>query len=54
VSDLSQSEILEMVANNIILLYWYEYYKPDKEDQAILVSIPLIKICAKKLQLIEN
>ncbi|MBE9206113.1 hypothetical protein IQ244_06210 [Nostoc sp. LEGE 06077] len=53
-SDLKQSEILEMVADNIILPYWYEYYKPDKENQAILESIPLIKICGKKLQLIEN
>lgn len=35
-SDLSQSGILEMVADNIILAYRDEYYNPDTTDQGIL------------------
>ncbi|MBF1990816.1 replicative DNA helicase [Fischerella thermalis] len=38
-SDLSQSGILEMVADNIILAYRDEYYNPDTEDQGILELI---------------
>ena len=35
-SDLSQSGILEMVADNIILAYRDEYYCPDTPDRGIL------------------
>lgn len=38
-SDLSQSGILEMVADNIILAYRDEYYSPDTTDQGILELI---------------
>jgi len=38
-SDLSQSGILEMVADNIILAYRDEYYNPDTTDQGILELI---------------
>ena len=38
-SDLSQSGILEMVADNIILAYRDDYYNPDTEDQGILELI---------------
>jgi len=38
-SDLSQSGILEMVADNIILAYRDEYYNPDTPDQGILELI---------------
>jgi replicative DNA helicase len=38
-SDLSQSGILEMVADNIILAYRDEYYCPDTVDQGILELI---------------
>lgn len=38
-SDLSQSGILEMVADNIILAYRDEYYNPDTLDQGILELI---------------
>ncbi|OWY65659.1 replicative DNA helicase [cyanobacterium TDX16] len=38
-SDLSQSGILEMVADNIILAYRDEYYHPDSEEQGILELI---------------
>ena len=38
-SDLSQSGILEMVADNIILAYRDEYYHPDTEEQGILELI---------------
>ena len=38
-SDLSQSGILEMVADNIILAYRDEYYRPDTEEQGILELI---------------
>jgi replicative DNA helicase len=38
-SDLSQSGILEMVADNIILAYRDEYYNPDTENQGILELI---------------
>jgi replicative DNA helicase len=38
-SDLSQSGILEMVADNIILAYRDEYYNPDTEDHGILELI---------------
>ncbi|GAB1540557.1 replicative DNA helicase [Scytonema sp. NUACC21] len=36
ISDLSQSGILEMVADNIILAYRDEYYNPDTDLQGIL------------------
>ena len=38
-SDLSQSGVLEMVADNIILAYRDEYYNPDTTDQGILELI---------------
>lgn len=38
-SDLSQSGILEMVADNIILTYRDEYYNPDTQDLGILEMI---------------
>ncbi len=38
-SDLSQSGILEMVADNIILAYRDEYYNPNTSDQKILELI---------------
>lgn len=38
-SDLSQSGILEMVADNIILAYRDEYYDPETTDQGILELI---------------
>ncbi|MBW4559211.1 MAG: replicative DNA helicase [Trichormus sp. ATA11-4-KO1] len=38
-SDLSQSGILEMVADNIILAYRDEYYNPDTPDPGILELI---------------
>jgi len=38
-SDLSQSGILEMVADNVILAYRDEYYNPDTELQGILELI---------------
>lgn len=38
-SDLSQSGILEMVADNIILAYRDEYYHPNTEEQGILELI---------------
>ncbi|BAZ69408.1 DnaB helicase [Fischerella sp. NIES-4106] len=38
-SDLSQSGILEMVADNIILAYRDEYYNPDTADKGILELI---------------
>jgi replicative DNA helicase len=38
-SDLSQSGILEMVADNIILAYRDEYYNPDTVDTGILELI---------------
>jgi replicative DNA helicase len=38
-SDLSQSGILEMVADNIILAYRDEYYNPDTHDRNILELI---------------
>jgi replicative DNA helicase len=38
-SDLSQSGILEMVADNIILAYRDEYYNPSTEYQGILELI---------------
>lgn len=38
-SDLSQSGILEMVADNIILAYRDEYYNPDTPDKALLELI---------------
>lgn len=38
-SDLSQSGILEMVADNIILAYRDEYYNPDTVDLGILELI---------------
>jgi replicative DNA helicase len=38
-SDLSQSGILEMVADNIILAYRDEYYNPDTQHQGILELI---------------
>lgn len=38
-SDLSQSGILEMVADNIILAYRDEYYSSDTENQGILELI---------------
>jgi len=38
-SDLSQSGILEMVADNIILTYRDEYYNPDTQDIGILEMI---------------
>ena len=38
-SDLSQSGILEMVADNIILAYRDEYYNPDTPDKGILELI---------------
>ncbi len=38
-SDLSQSGILEMVADNIILAYRDEYYNPDTTEQGILELI---------------
>jgi replicative DNA helicase len=38
-SDLSQSSILEMVADNIILAYRDEYYNPNTENQGILELI---------------
>jgi replicative DNA helicase len=38
-SDLSQSGILEMVADNIILAYRDEYYNSDTQDQGILELI---------------
>lgn len=38
-SDLSQSGILEMVADNIILAYREEYYDPNTENQGILELI---------------
>ena len=38
-SDLSQSGILEMVADNIILAYRDEYYNPDTTDPGILELI---------------
>ncbi|WP_017654892.1 replicative DNA helicase [Fortiea contorta] len=38
-SDLSQSGILEMVADNIILAYRDDYYNPNTEDQGILELI---------------
>ena len=39
ISDLSQSGILEMVADNIILAYRDEYYNPDTTEQGILELI---------------
>ena len=36
IADLSQSGILEMVADNIILLYRDEYYNPETNEEAIL------------------
>ena len=36
IADLSQSGILEMVADNIILLYRDEYYNPDTSEDEIL------------------
>lgn len=38
-SDLSQSGILEMVADNIILAYRDEYYNPNTHDQKVLELI---------------
>ncbi|MGL5806372.1 MAG: replicative DNA helicase [Xenococcaceae cyanobacterium] len=38
-SDLSQSSILEMVADNIILIYRDEYYNPDTLDEDVLELI---------------
>ncbi|NJL64543.1 MAG: replicative DNA helicase [Methylacidiphilales bacterium] len=38
-SDLSQSGILEMVADNIILAYRDEYYYPDSTDSGVLELI---------------
>lgn len=38
-SDLSQSGILEMVADNIILAYRDEYYNPDTPDKGLLELI---------------
>jgi replicative DNA helicase len=38
-ADLSQSGILEMVADNIILAYRDDYYNPDTSDQGILELI---------------
>jgi replicative DNA helicase len=38
-SDLSQSGILEMVADNIILAYRDDYYNPDTTEQGILEFI---------------
>ncbi|MGF1486630.1 MAG: DnaB-like helicase C-terminal domain-containing protein, partial [Prochloraceae cyanobacterium] len=38
-ADLSQSGILEMVADNIILLYRDEYYNHDSEEEGILELI---------------
>lgn len=38
-SDLSQSGILEMVADNIILAYRDEYYNPDTPDRGLLELI---------------
>jgi replicative DNA helicase len=38
-SDLSQSGILEMVADNIILAYRDEYYNPDTPEQGLLELI---------------
>ncbi len=39
VSDLSQSGILEMVADNIIFAYRDEYYNPDSPTQGVLELI---------------
>ena len=38
-SDLSQSGILEMVADNILFAYRDEYYNPDTVDRGILELI---------------
>ena len=38
-SDLSQSGILEMVADNVILAYRDEYYNPDTVDRGLLELI---------------
>ena len=38
-ADLSQSGILEMVADNVILVYRDEYYHPDTEEQEVLELI---------------
>lgn len=39
IADLSQSGILEMVADNIILLYRDDYYNPNSPDEGILELI---------------
>jgi replicative DNA helicase len=38
-ADLSQSGILEMVSDNVILLYRDEYYNPDSSDRDVLELI---------------
>jgi replicative DNA helicase len=38
-ADLSQSGILEMVADNVILVYRDEYYHPDTDEQEVLELI---------------
>ena len=38
-ADLSQSGILEMVSDNVILLYCDEYYNPDSSDRDVLELI---------------
>lgn len=38
-SDLSQSGVLEMVADNIILAYREEYYRPETDNRGILELI---------------
>ena len=38
-ADLSQSGILEMVADNVVLVYRDEYYNPDTEEQEVLELI---------------
>jgi replicative DNA helicase len=38
-ADLSQSGILEMVADNVLLAYRDEYYQPDPQNEGILELI---------------
>jgi replicative DNA helicase len=38
-ADLSQSGILEMVSDTVIMLYRDEYYNPDSPDQDVLELI---------------
>jgi replicative DNA helicase len=38
-ADLSQSGILEMVSDNVVLLYRDEYYNPDSSDRDVLELI---------------